>query len=507
MRTNNIPEGTLKITVANAFQYIIMALFYIIVTKTNALAQTEIGILSVLNFLTSTFSLLTLLALPKALTKFTSEKMGINQKEEAAATQKTVIKTVITLSIIGFVVVVLLSPIISQYLWNNAEYIMLIILNFVYAFLFNIRNLFDSFLSAIYLFGKLATLTIIFIATSRLIAIILVFFDLGVTGVITGYIIGSIISVTIAINFLYGKLPKTTKNTPLKPLLAFSFPLFLTSLTTLVLNWADIIIITSLTGDYSLVGIYSIAISSIGSLSLLYMPMMTTIFPAISAHYGRKKLRNISNILKTTSRVIIFIILPTCIGLAIVAPTALTLFYGPTYAKGATSLAILSISTIFMALTLLFTTTLTAIGKTSQRLKIDIISAIFMILMLFLFVPFLETPGAAFGRLTTQTIALLLAIIILKKEIKIDLDKEALWKSSVSTIATIPLLLAIELIFATKLSTIQTLTLEILSAAGIYALSLYILKALKSTDFALLHQAFPKPLTKYITIIERIFVR
>jgi hypothetical protein len=33
------------------------------------------------------------------------------------------------------------------------------------------------------------------------------------------------------------------------------------------------------------------------------------------------------------------------------------------------------------------------------------------------------------------------------------------------------------------------------------------LKALKSQDFELLRQAFPKPLTKYINIIERIIVR
>jgi O-antigen/teichoic acid export membrane protein len=86
METNNIPEGTLKITLANASQYIVAALFYIIVTKTNALTQTDIGTLSLLSFLASTFTLLTQIALPTALTKFTSEKLGKNQKEEAIAT-------------------------------------------------------------------------------------------------------------------------------------------------------------------------------------------------------------------------------------------------------------------------------------------------------------------------------------------------------------------------------------------------------------------------------------
>ncbi len=51
------------------------------------------------------------------------------------------------------------------------------------------------------------------------------------------------------------------------------------------------------------------------------------------------------------------------------------------------------------------------------------------------------------------------------------------------------------------------LAIEILTAATIYLFALYILKALKNQDFQLLKQAFPKPLTKYINIIERLIVR
>ena len=73
--------------------------------------------------------------------------------------------------------------------------------------------------------------------------------------------------------------------------------------------------------------------------------------------------------------------------------------------------------------------------------------------------------------------------------------------------ATVPFLLIIELTLSTKLSTVQTLALELLTAAAIYAFSLYALKALKNQDFQLLKQALPKPLTKYLNIIERIIVR
>jgi len=461
METGNIPGGTLQLTLGNASQYIILALFYMIVTKTNALTQTDIGTLSILSFLASTFSLLTVIALPTALVKFTSEKLGKNQKEEAAATQKTITKTVITLSITGLAVAILSSQLISQCFWNNTEYLIILIINFTYAFLSNLIGLCRSTLHALSLFGKMATITITYIISSRIIAIILALLNMGVTGVIIGYIIGAIIALTVAVTFLHGKLQKTTKTTSLKPLLRFSFPLFLGSVTGIILNWADIVIITSLTRDLSLTGVYGIVVNSAGTLTILYMAMTTTIFPTLSAHHGLKKPENISKTIKTTSRYIIYIIFPSCIGLAIIAPTALTFFYGPSYAKGAIPLAILSITTIITAL----------------------------------------------ARLTTQAIAFTLAVYILKKELKIRLDKEALWKSALATTATIPLLLTLELTLSPKLTTTQTLITEILTAATIYLFALYILKALKNQDFQLLKQALPKPLTKYLNILERIIVR
>jgi len=98
-----------------------------------------------------------------------------------------------------------------------------------YAFLFNIITLCNSTLQALYLFGKMATLTIIFIISSRIVATILALLHMGVAGVLFGYITGSFIALTAAINFLRGKLPKTTKNMPLKSLLYFSLPLFFSS--------------------------------------------------------------------------------------------------------------------------------------------------------------------------------------------------------------------------------------------------------------------------------------
>jgi stage V sporulation protein B len=504
---NNVVKGTLKLTIANVFDRIIMAIFYIIVIQTNALTQKDIGTLSILSFLALTFSLLTMLALPIALTKFMSEKIGKNKPEEARGVHKIITKSILILSFAGFLIVIPLSQLISQYFWNNPDFIILLIINFIYAFLSNITTLCRSTLQALCLFGEMAIINITFIISSRIIAIALTTLQMGPTGVIIGYIIGSIITIIPAIYYLRNRLLITTKKMPLKPILYFSFPLFLSAITLLVLQQADIIIITSFTGDLAQTGIYSIVVNSVATLSLLYIPVMTTLFPVISPHDSSGKLKNITKILKITSRYLIYIIFPACIGLAIIAHTALDFFYGLTYVKGATPLAILSISAIMTALYLLFETTLKATGKTEQILKINIIAAISSILMLLALVPLLDITGAAIARLITQVITITIAIYILNKKIKIQFDTESIWKSALSTTAMIPLLLTIEFALSSQLSTAQTLALEIAIGAGIYAVSLYLLKALKKQDFDLLKQAFPKFLTKFLSVIERIVVR
>jgi len=234
---------------------------------------------------------------------------------------------------------------------------------------------------------------------------------------------------------------------------------------------------------------------------------MTTIFPKISTHNGLKEIKKISNILKTTSRILLYILIPSCVGLAIIAPTALTLFYGSSYVKGAIPLAILSIGTIITAIFQLYTTTFGAIGKTGQVFKINIIAAISTIASLLLLVPIMESTGAAISRLLTIILTIILAFYLLKKEIKLQIDKEALWKSIISTVAFVPFLLFIEFIFHNNLSTIQMLLIELPLAAAIYLFSLYILKALNQKDFQLLREAMPKPFSKYINIIERKIVR
>jgi stage V sporulation protein B len=193
--------------------------------------------------------------------------------------------------------------------------------------------------------------------------------------------------------------------------------------------------------------------------------------------------------------------------LATVAPTALNVFYGPNYVSGATALSILAISIIILTLFTLVTTTLTAIGKTKQVLQINLVSAFSAVVLLLSLVPLFGIIGAAITRLVVQAISLMIAAYILKRYVSVQLDREALWKSAIASIITIPFLFVLESRMTKGFPVAQVLAIEILVAGLIYVASLYVLKALNSQDFDLLRQFLPKPFSKVIDVLQSVMSR
>ncbi len=507
LEASDVAKGTFQITSTNAIQYMVMGLFYVVVTKTNALTPAELGVLSVLSFISSTLVLSTF-ALPTALTKFVSEHLGRNESQKADSVQRTVTRAVVVLSVGGLMITTVLSASLSQHLLGTNEDFLLVILISISAFLMNLMTLYKSGLKALRLFGKMASVTIVYILSSRIIAAIMALLGQGVSGVVTGYIMGSLMGLVVAITFIRGKFSNSSNNTtPIRPLLKFSLPLFLSSLALLIISQADIIILASITSDYALVGIYSIAVRSLLALSVIWQPIMITIFPTISARFGLKNPEGVSNAVKMTSRYLAYTIVPSCVLLVIVAPTALNVFYGPDYVSGATALAILAVSIIVLALFTLFTNTLTAIGETKKVLEVNLVAALSSIALLLSLVPLFNVIGAAVTQLAVRVLSLALAAYLLRKHVNVQLDREALWKSAVAALMTLPFLLALQYRMATGFPVVQLLAAEILVAGFTYITSLYFLRALNYHDFELLKQSLPKSFSRVINVLQNIMTR
>lgn len=505
MESNDAAKGTLQLTFTNTFQYVIMAAFYIVVAKTNVLTPEDLGYLSIISFIASTLTL-SLFNLPLAVTKFVSEKLGKKEYEKAASIFKTGKRLQIILNTVALAIATLLSTTLSQYFWGNTEYSILIVLFCVEVFFINLISIYKSGLRALGLFSKMALSTIVYISVSRGIAISLALVGFGISGVIIGYIIGAFVGAIVSLSFVHGKFLNPETKFPVRPLILFSFPLFLSGLASFIITQVDVVIIASMTSTYATVGVYSIVAKSLLALNIVWQPIMITIFPLIASKFGLKEPESVSNVIKTTSRYLSYTTIPCCLMLVVIAPTILEVFYGQQYVSGASALAILAVSTILFAFLTLFTTALAAIGKTNYVLRINIISAFSSILLLIGLVPLFDLIGAASSRLIAYTLSLIVTIYIIRKFLKIKLDNEALWKSTVASLMTTPFLFLLEFTLK-EFSVIQVLVIELLSAGLIYVVSLYLLKALNSKDFDLLRQSFPKFFSKIIDMFQRIMQR
>src|SRR5207244_12109983 len=135
---------------------------------------------------------------------------------------------------------------------------------------------------------------------------------------------------------------------PLRPILAFSLPVFASALITLGQQWGDMGIIYVLLGP-TILGPYYLVVSSVSFLSVLWMPVNQAIYPALSAAHSTGDPREVSDRLATAFRLINLTVIPVGAALAAITPTALDIVYGASYVAEALTLSVLSLSSIFVA--------------------------------------------------------------------------------------------------------------------------------------------------------------
>jgi stage V sporulation protein B len=505
--TTDVAKGTFHMTSTQIIQYTIFALFYMILAKSNALTPEDLGVLSILTFIASALTL-SQLNLPIAITKFMSEYLGMGESEKAASVQRTVERLIIILSLLGFIIPTFFSAQLSQYFWGTTENSVLIILISLEALFLNLFVFYQSGLRALNLFDKIALTTIIYVVSGRIVAVLLALQNFGVVGVLIGYVIGAFLGLLAVIAFSRNKLSIPAKKTPIKPIIHFSFPLFLGSLADFISNQVDILIIASFTFNYRMLGIYSIVVKSLSVLYIIWQPIIYTIFPLISAKFGLQDPVGINKVVKMSSRYLAYTIIPSCVMLGAIAPAALEVFYGPNYISGATALTVLAISITIFAFFKLFTTALTAIGETKEVLKINLILALAAVVLLVCFVPIFNVVGAATARLLAYTLALILATYIMRKYLgNLQIDKEAIWKSTIASVATLPFLIVLDYAITNGLPIVQLFILKILIAGLVYLLALRSLNAVNKQDFELLNQFFPKSFSKIINFLQKVIAR
>jgi len=298
----------------------------------------------------------------------------------------------------------------------------------------------------------------------------------------------------------------------MRPLFRFSLPLYLSGILSFFVSWIDqILVLFLLSISYGLaeaqrvLGLYYIAVRASIVPSLIASSIVTALFPKLSELYAQGGVPRLREAFRASTRYATLISFPMIIGLATLAYPIMILFAGWGFVEAAWPLTILCLSMLPSALGAAIGPTLLTLERIKEVSLASVVHIICEAAISYVLIIPLGMPGAAWSRVAASVISTSLAAWFVKKSIGIALDKETLWKSSVSSILMVLAIASLDVLRqyiaygAIHISQFLVFSLRFLPvyvAAGAvaYLLSLVALKAIKKHDVDLLRDYLPKGL-------------
>jgi O-antigen/teichoic acid export membrane protein len=391
-------------------------LFYILIAR--VLTKAEVGAVSLLAATMAVFNTVTQLALPQAATKYISGHLGTAEQGLAGSVAKTTLRLVLLIAVPVALVLVPFSPLVNGLIFPSGEdYTLPLALTFLAGLVIDLYLLYGAYFLGAGMYAEYAYQTILYVPLSRGIGALLAVLGFHVIGIIFGWAIGGVAAVLLSIFYWRGRLPQP-RHYPLRPLLAFTLPLFVATLISLGQQWGDIGILQFRLGKLSITGGYYVIISSVGFLSAFWFPVANALYPSLSAAHSTGDKEGVTSRLSLAFRLTNLAVLPLAVAVAAVAETALTIAYGTQYAVDALPFAVLTIATVFQAQAAIFTTTLQAVGRTRALLGITLTATISELVWVWFLAPPLGTLAGAIGRALLYSSTVYLSYRILRPTMK-----------------------------------------------------------------------------------------
>jgi O-antigen/teichoic acid export membrane protein len=501
----NVPRGTAYITAQQLVIYASSFVYYVLLIRILNLSQ--IGEVSLLAAASAAFTTITQLALPAAATRFISASVGSKDPYNAGSVAGTSLRLTITIAAPTLLLSVLASPWIASTVFKNPDATSFLVVAFAASFLLDLTALYGAYFLGLGRYAEMTYQNILYHPLSRGFGLVLAYRGLGPLGIPTGWAIGAFAALVLSIFLMKGKLPKAN-SFPARTLLVFSLPLFASALITLLQGWGDIALLQAILGQFGTTGAYYLVVTSVSFLSILWTPAAGALYPALSSSYTSEGPTGVSEKLGAAMRLVNLTVLPTGTALAVIAPTALEAVYGPALVAGAVPFAILAITIIFSAQSLLLITTLQAIGKTKPILGISVAATIIDLAAVGLGARPLGTTAGAIGRALLAIGMMTLAWWTLHRVLHVPITR-GLSKALLVAILTATPLAIVDYVLATNLHLTPFFRLPALVI--VFALSFLIvsrqLSVFTDTDFELLENALPRSMRPLLDLMEHLLVR
>ena len=496
----------------------LIGIVYIIVV-TRILSDTERGVYAILNLILVAVQVFGTLALSSASIKYIAQYLAEGKPKKARSIVSRVMQLSLLTSIVAAITISLLAMFLSSSLLSSQAYVSL----FYFLAVASVLNLLylqvASFIQGLQRILELAIATSIYTVLQNAVGISLLSIlppESKLLGIVIGWIAGLLPSVLLGLAYTKKFIGFSWNLHPIRPLMKFSFPLYLSSILGFLVGWIDQIIVYFLLSQQTL-GIYYIAVRASVVPSLIASSIIAALFPKLSELYAQGGTPSLRKAFRASTRYASLAGFPMIIGLAALA-YPIVILLAPALREAAWPLTILCFATLPSTLGVAIVPTL----LTQERIKVaSIISAITVVFEAIsgfaLLIP-LGMAGAAWSRVFASLLGFVLGIFALRKSLGIAFDKEALWKSSVSSILMVLGIVSLDVVRqqisygAVSLDQILVFSLRflpiyIIVGAIAYIASLIALKAIKKHDLDLLRDYLPKGfkwIANWLRLITRV---
>lgn len=219
-------------------------------------------------------------------------------------------------------------------------------------------------------------------------------FNIGLMGVLIGYLFGTLSGVVFGFIFLRESISLSFSFVKLRTLLKYSVPLMFASLAVWTNGYIDRLM---LNGFMSLreVGIYAVGFKVSSVVSVAMVGFQGALTPLIMEKMDEP---NISSDLEQIFRIFVFIAMYTWLLFSVLAQEVFMLFFAPEFWEGA-SVVVYLVPAILFSSMYMFAPGMAIAKKTNIILVINIVSGLINALLNYFLIPLFGLEGASFATL------------------------------------------------------------------------------------------------------------
>lgn len=204
-----------------------------------------------------------------------------------------------------------------------------------------------------------------------------------------------------------------------KKIIKFGAFIWIGSVLTSIITRSDIILLTYFR-NLAEVGLYNAALITAAILLIFARPIRETLYPIISDLWARQQKNKVTKGVAIITKMILVAILPLSIIFIVFPEIVIGNTFGSEFIKASTTLVILSLSTMLIAISTIFIITIMAINKPKETAKIALIGATLNIIFNLLLIPSYGIEGAAISTLVSSIAVLIMSVRFLKNKIKLQ---------------------------------------------------------------------------------------